>query len=436
MPHQARLGDRITHTNAYAGLIAGALAGAVIAAVCVTTGGVGAVALAAAGGAGLGGAIGEFAGGFAIVDTGQIVGASPDVFGNVPPAARATDPVICRWHGGNQQIAEGSATVLLDGLPAARIGDRITCGAEIATASSDIDVGGPKHQLLSVDPEVPLAAELIVAALGLVGGVGAIATAAKGTKLLMGARLGAGLSGGLGLGYAGNEVGGQMFGEGSRGQRQMALGSGLVGGALASGALGGRLDPFNYRLSTEPGTLGMNGGNVRLNYAGRPPASLTGGSSPRATLRGQEYEMPGMRTEHFDYVKRAPEETRALRTEFERGAKRDFAKDLAANHADDLRAAGVDEAGLARLRAGRPPEDMQVHHIRPLDDGGTNAPDNLVLIRTTPDHALLTNYQRAATGDLRPGQSRVVDWPVPPSGTRIWPSSGGGARPIGSGGTE
>lgn len=31
--------------------------------------------------------------------------------------------------------------------------------------------------------------------------------------------------------------------------------------------------------------------------------------------------------------------------------------------------------------ANRAPEGMQVHHIRPLDDGGTNAADNLVLIR-------------------------------------------------------
>ncbi|MET0271210.1 MAG: PAAR domain-containing protein, partial [Sphingomonas sp.] len=429
----ARLGDRITHTNAYAGLIAGALAGAVIAALCVTTGGIGAVALAAAGGAGLGGAIGEFAGGFEIVDTGQIVGASDDTVGNAPRAARATDLVACRWHGGNQRIAEGSGTVLVNGLPAARIGDRTTCGAEIATGSADILIEGPKRQMLPIDPEVPLVAELIVGALGLVGGVGAIATAARGTKLLMGARLGAGLAGGLGAGYAGNEVGGAMFGEGSRGQRQMALGSGLLGGTLASGVLGGRLDPFNYRLSAEPGTLGMNGGNMRLNYAGRPPAALTGGA-PRATLRGQEYEMPGMRNEPFDYVKRTPEQTRALRNEFDRGARRDFAKDLATNRADELRAANVSEADIAMLGKGNIPRDMQVHHIRPLDDGGTNAPENLVLIRNNPDHQLLTNHQRATVGDLTPGQTRRVDWPVPPPDARVWPTPGQGARPVGSGG--
>ena len=353
--------------------------------------------------------------------------------GNAPGVARATDPVACRWHGGNQRIAEGSDSVLVNGLPAARIGDRTTCGAEIATGSADIEIGGGKHQMLPVDSEVPLAAELIVGALGLVGGVGAIASAATGMKLLMGARLGAGLAGGVGLGYAGNEVGGRMFGEGSRGQRQMALGSGLLGGTLASGALGGRLDPFNYRLATEPGTLGMNGGNMRLNYAGRPPAALTGGSPPRASLRGQDYEMPGMRYDRFDYVKRPPEETRALRTEFDRGARSDFAKDLAANRAGELRAAGVSEADIARLGTGRVPADMQIHHIRPLDDGGTNAADNLVLIRNNPDHQLLTNHQRATVGDLRPGESRTVDWPVPPGNARVWPTPGLGARPVGTG---
>lgn len=56
MAQAARVGDRITHTNAYAGLVAGALAGAAIAGLCIATGGAAlpAIAIAAAGGAGLG----------------------------------------------------------------------------------------------------------------------------------------------------------------------------------------------------------------------------------------------------------------------------------------------------------------------------------------------------------------------------------------------
>ncbi|UAJ12724.1 GH-E family nuclease [Glacieibacterium megasporae] len=255
----------------------GALAGAAIAAVCAT-GGLAAVAIAAAGGAGLGGVLGEFVGGFSTYDAGSIVKASEDADTNHVGAARATDDVACDDHG-NQKIAEGSKLVHIDGLPAARIGDRTTCGAEISTASDDTNIGGPKEQLLAIDPEVPLAAELIVGALGLIGGVGAIAMAAKGLKLLMAARLAAGLAGGAGFGYEGNKVGGRLFGEGSRGQRQFALGSGLLGGALSSGAAGGRLDPFNYRVKVDPNALGMNGGNAHLQYMGdyaRPSGFRTG----------------------------------------------------------------------------------------------------------------------------------------------------------------
>lgn len=285
MPKAARLGDRISHTNAYAGLILGALAGAAIAALLVTTGGLAAVAIAAAGGAGLGGALGEFALGFSTYDAGAIVGASEDVFTNQSGAACATDPVTCSDHGA-QQIAEGSAVVGINGLPAARLGDRTTCGAEISSASGDVDIGGPTQQVLQVNPEVPLVAELIVGALGLIGGVGAVAMAAKGLKLLMAARLLTGLAGGVGLGAAGSRIGGAQWGEGSRGQRQLALGSGLVGGALASGALGGRLDPFNYRVTVDPNTLGANGGNIRVRYAGSPPGSAPRGPAGQTLRNG------------------------------------------------------------------------------------------------------------------------------------------------------
>ena len=294
MPLAARLGDRISHTNAYTGLIMGALAGAVIAAAVVATGGaaLAAIAVAAAGGAGLGGAIGEFALGFSTYDAGSITGASEDDDTNKRGAARATDPVMCSDHGA-QRIAEGSKLVGADGLPAARLGDRTTCGAEISTASGNVNIGGPKQQLLDVNPEVPLVAELIVGALGLVGGVGAVAMAATGLKGLMAARLAAGLVGGLGTGYVGSRVGGAAFGEGSRGQRQLALGSGLVGGALASGVGGGRLDPFNYRASVDPNSLGANGGNLRVRYAGEPPGGagqvlrnghLAGGVHPKTGI--------------------------------------------------------------------------------------------------------------------------------------------------------
>ncbi len=157
MPLAARVGDRISHSNVVGGLVAGAVAGAAIGALCVTTGGVGAIALGAAAGAGLGGALGGIVGSFAMSDVGAITSGSTDTITSGKGAARATDSVSCSQHGA-QKIAEGSGTVLIDGLPAARLRDRITCGAVISSASGDVNIGGSAMAALpmGVIPPPPL----------------------------------------------------------------------------------------------------------------------------------------------------------------------------------------------------------------------------------------------------------------------------------------
>jgi hypothetical protein len=59
------------------------------------------------------------------------------------------------------------------------------------------------------------------------------------------------------------------------------------------------------------------------------------------------------------------------------------------------------------------PDGYQVHHKLPLDDGGTNDFDNLVLIKNDPYHKALTNAQKALTRDMKPGQTIEVDFPAP-----------------------
>ena len=296
MAQAARVGDRITHTNAYAGLVAGALAGAAIAGLCIATGGAAlpAIAIAAAGGAGLGGVIGEFAAGFTTSDTGMIVDGSGDVNTNARRAARAGDPVTCSWHAGAQRVAEGSATVLVDGLPAARLGDRTTCGAQIASGSGNVDIGGPTRTVLGVNPEVPLVAELAVLGLGLISGAGEIALAADGLKLARATQLAKGLAGGLGFGTAGSIAGGAIWGQGSRGQRQLALGSGLFGAGLASGLLAGRTDPMGVGVAADDAAAGALSGaaddpvaaaTAKLNAA-RTPTEI---EEARGTVKGLDY---------------------------------------------------------------------------------------------------------------------------------------------------
>ena len=152
---------------------------------------------------------------------------------------------------------------------------------------------------------------------------------------------------------------------------------------------------------------------------------------PVAGLRGTDYEIPGWHTEEIAYTKRSPEDLAALRSEFDGGVRRGFLEDLGTNHADALRAAGMDHAQITRVASGRVPQGYQVHHYLPLDDGGTNAYDNLVLIRNDPDHMLVTNYQNAATRGLQAGQTRQVEWLMPDTPTHVWPDvPGRGAMPV------
>ena len=156
-----------------------------------------------------------------------------------------------------------------------------------------------------------------------------------------------------------------------------------------------------------------------------------GAEADSLTLRGTPYRIPGWEMEPLSYTKRAPDATAELRAAFDGGVRKDFLKDLGGNHADDLRAAGLTEAQIDRVASGRVPQGYQVHHLKPLDDGGTNDFDNLVLIRNDPDHMLVTNHQNAVTRGMEPGDTRQVEWPMPQEPTAIWPDRpGAGAVPL------
>jgi hypothetical protein len=78
-----------------------------------------------------------------------------------------------------------------------------------------------------------------------------------------------------------------------------------------------------------------------------------------------------------------------------------------------LRNSGIDEVGISRMQEGKlPNRDWQVHHIKPLDDGGTNNFNNLTLIKNDPYHKVLTNYQNSVTRGMKPGESLTLDWPM------------------------
>lgn len=74
-----------------------------------------------------------------------IMAGSPDVLINGRPAARVGDPLLL--HGcGNcpphpRSISAGSGNVIINGKPAARAGDAIGCGGSISNGSGDVLIG-------------------------------------------------------------------------------------------------------------------------------------------------------------------------------------------------------------------------------------------------------------------------------------------------------
>ncbi len=130
----------------------------------------------------------------------------------------------------------------------------------------------------------------------------------------------------------------------------------------------------------------------------------------------------------FSYTRRPRAELAQLRETFNGGVRQDFLKSL--DQGGALQRAGFSPTEIARIRAGKVPgRDWSVHHILPLDDGGTNSFDNLVLIRNSPDHQLVTNHQHYVTADLPVGDTRTVPWIHYPPGTRVWPPTPTANRP-------
>ncbi len=259
MSAAARQGDAIEHSSAFGGLLSGLAVGAgaaLIGIAIVGTGGIGAAALAAMVGAGAttGAGIGQLIGrlSFACRETGQIVSGSDNVHINGRPAARAhLDTVQCDDHPGAMgRVAQGSTSVYINGQSAARVGDRSVCDAKICVGSANVCIGGGTATTDEIEPEVPVVLERALMATGL-----ASALVLASPILVV-----AGMAGGIVGGMAGHWAGGELYGEGSDGQKLMALGGTLLGGGI--GAKGGKAFEARYEFKVQG--LGSNLSNVKV----------------------------------------------------------------------------------------------------------------------------------------------------------------------------
>jgi len=157
----ARLGDEIAHGFGVAAMVAGAVAGALIgAAVIAATVATGGVAVAIMAGSIAAGGLSMFqiVKGLSTIfklpepTTGTLLMGSPNVYINGRNAMRAGEDTASSCTGLPMNhpmwpfpvlIAEGSATVFINGKPAARLHSKMVCGAHIKSGSPDTFIGGP-----------------------------------------------------------------------------------------------------------------------------------------------------------------------------------------------------------------------------------------------------------------------------------------------------
>ncbi|MFP7735856.1 HNH endonuclease [Priestia aryabhattai] len=101
------------------------------------------------------------------------------------------------------------------------------------------------------------------------------------------------------------------------------------------------------------------------------------------TLKGEKIHLNGVKVEEIIYTKRLPEETAKLRKKFNSFIRKNFLKEFANDsvRVKYHREASLGEDDIAKMKDGFNPKGWQVHHNLPLDDGGTDAFTNLVLIK-------------------------------------------------------
>lgn len=280
----ARLGDPLTHTSAMKGLLFGALIGAALAIAILATGGLALVTVAAAAGAFCAGvAIGEALGSLSWFSqkAGSLLGSagSPDVRINRKPAMRArVDQGLCKDHG-RQLIAQGSDNIFINGFPAARAKDQLTCSAAIGAGSPDVLFGGGTWTTDDIQPEVPAWVHWTLGVVGMASAI--IVTGGVVIPLL-------GVLGGLAGAEGGGWIGRRIDGAGSDAEKLGSLLGGLIGGLM--GWKGGKVllkRPALARRVDQRMNLAARQHKCRL-FAGDPVDVVSG----EVLMRQQDLFLP------------------------------------------------------------------------------------------------------------------------------------------------
>ncbi len=131
-------------------------------------------------------------------------------------------------------------------------------------------------------------------------------------------------------------------------------------------------------------------------------------------LKGNLIPLPGFHNISLTYVKRTDVARKALRDKFDASIRKNFIKHLGNDPQmrARLKQSGLTDGEIDDMADGIRPDNYQVHHKLPLDDGGDNSFTNLLLMKHDPYHKSLTNLQIELTRGMKPGDTRVIKWPT------------------------
>ncbi|MGE6618228.1 HNH endonuclease signature motif containing protein [Bacillus mycoides] len=177
---------------------------------------------------------------------------------------------------------------------------------------------------------------------------------------------------------------------------------GEVAGKFSKASTAAKDDAYQLaKGSVAKGTGEVGTTDSRLDFVGK--------------LKGEEVKLPNVKTEKVTFNKRNPNDTAQLRKDFNK-IRKDLMKSMADNpeKIKELKKAGISDNDIEdMMEYGLVPDGWQVHHKIPLDQGGTNNVENLVLIKNHPYHKVITNEQNSLTKGMKPGDSKIVDFPIP-----------------------
>ena len=133
--------------------------------------------------------------------------------------------------------------------------------------------------------------------------------------------------------------------------------------------------------------------------------------------KGKPITLSDVEVQEINYIRRSRESLDELRKKFDSSVRRNYLKSIGSDpdKVAIMKAAGLSDVQIAKIAQGGVPKGYNVHHKIPIDDGGTNDFDNLVLIRNNPEHYTITNVQRDLTSHIPYGETVNIMFPVPES---------------------